>query len=67
MKQWPHSVNSRFAEVTKNDILRMQDITTDNDRKKAPKLGMKFSKLNNISTHNLLTCPVPSLLIDKFC
>ena len=41
MKQWPAGVNSRFAEVTENDILRMQDITTANDIKKAKKLGMK--------------------------
>ena len=41
MKQWPAGVNSRFAEVTKNDILRMQDITIANDAKKATKLGMK--------------------------
>ena len=40
MKQWPAGVNSCFAEVTKNDILRMQDITIPNDTKKATKLGM---------------------------
>ena len=40
MKQWPAGVNSRFAEVTENDILRMQDITIVNDTKKATKLGM---------------------------
>ena len=34
-------VNSRFAEVTDNDILRMQDITISNDTKKATKLGME--------------------------
>ena len=34
-------VNSRFAEVTENDIWRTQDITTANDAKKATKLGMK--------------------------
>ena len=33
-------VNSCFAEVTENDILRMQDITIPNDTKKATKLGM---------------------------
>ena len=55
-------VNSRFAEVTENDILQMQDITIPNDTKKATKLGMKvFSVL----THNLLTCPVSSVLIAK--
>ena len=42
MKQWPAGLNSRFAKVTENDILRgMQDITTANDTKKATKLGMK--------------------------
>ena len=41
MKQWPAGVNSRFAEVTENDILRMQDITIPNDTRKATKLGMK--------------------------
>ena len=35
-------VNSRFAEVTENDILRMQDITIPiNDTRKATKLEMK--------------------------
>ena len=34
-------VNSHFAEVTKNDILRMQDITIPNNTRKATKLGMK--------------------------
>ena len=34
-------VNSRFAEVTENDIMRMQDITIPNDTRKATKLGMK--------------------------
>ena len=41
MKQWPAGVNSRFAKVAENDILRMQNITTANDTKKATKLGMK--------------------------
>ena len=41
MKQWPACVNSRFAEVTESDILRMQDITIPNDTRKATKLGMK--------------------------
>ena len=41
MKQWPAGVNSRFAEVTEKDILRMQEITITNDTKKATKLGMK--------------------------
>ena len=34
-------LNSRFAEVTENDVLRMQDITIPNDTRKATKLGMK--------------------------
>ena len=34
-------VNPRFAEVTKNDILRMQDITIPNVSRKITKLGMK--------------------------
>ena len=34
-------VNSRFVEVTENDILRMQDITIPDDTKKATKLGIK--------------------------
>ena len=34
-------VNSRFTEVTENDILPMQDITIPNDTRKATKLGMK--------------------------
>ena len=33
-------VNSRFAEETENDILRMQDIVIPNDTKEATKLGM---------------------------
>ena len=33
-------VNSRFAEVTENDILRMQDTAIPNNTKKATKLGM---------------------------
>ena len=41
MKQWPAGVNSRFADWTANNILRMQDITTANDTKKATKLEMK--------------------------
>ena len=40
MKQWPSGVNSRFAEVTENDSLQMQDIRIPNDTKKATKLGM---------------------------
>ena len=40
MKQWLAGVQSCFAEVTKNDILRMKDITIPNDTKKATKLGM---------------------------
>ena len=41
MKQSPAGVNSRFAEVTENDILRMQYIVIPNDTRKATKLGMK--------------------------
>ena len=65
MKQWPAGVNSRFAEVIENDILRTQDITTANDTKKATRLGMKVFKDKQCLTHNLLTCPVSSLLIAK--
>ena len=39
MKQWPASVNSRFAQVTENDIF-------PNDTKKATKLGMKYNCLH---------------------
>ena len=35
------AVSSHFAEVTENDILRMQDSTISNDTKEATKLGMK--------------------------
>ena len=41
MKQWPAGVNSCFAEMTEDDMLRTQDTTTANDTKKATKLGMK--------------------------
>ena len=58
-------VNSCFAEVTENDILRTHIITIPNDTKKATKLGMIVSKINNVLTHNLLTCPVSSILIAK--
>ena len=37
-------INSCFAEVTENDILRMQDITILNNTRKATKLGMKVSR-----------------------
>ena len=40
MKQWPAGVNSCFAEVTENDILRIQYISIANDTKKATELGM---------------------------
>ena len=60
MKQWAAGVNSRFAEVTENDILRMQDITLPNDKKKATKLGMKVFRdkkcFNTQFAH--ITCPV---------
>ena len=39
------SVNSRFAEVIENDILRMHDTASPNNTKKAIKLGMKFSEI----------------------
>ena len=61
------SVNSSFAEVTENDILRMQDITIPNNTKKATKLGMIVFEPNNVLTHNLLTCPMSSILIVKLC
>ena len=35
-------VNSRFAEVTLNNILQTQDITIPNNTRKATKLGMKI-------------------------
>ena len=41
MKQWPAGVNSCFAEVTEDDILRIQNIRIFNNAKKATKLGMK--------------------------
>ena len=44
MKQWPAGANSRFAEVTENDILRMQDNTIPNNTKEATKLGIKVFK-----------------------
>ena len=34
-------VNSRFADVTKDDTLAMQDNAIPNNTKKATKLGMK--------------------------
>ena len=37
-------VNSRFAEVTENDVLRMQDSVIPNNTKKAMELGMKVFK-----------------------
>ena len=44
-------VNSRFAKVTENDILQMQDITIPNDTKKTMKLGMKvFSDKQSFNT-----------------
>ena len=56
----PAGVNSRFAEVTENDILRMQDITLPNDKKKAMKLGIKVFRdkqcFNTQFAH--ITCPV---------
>ena len=43
MKQWPAGVNSRFAEVTENDILRMQDITIPNDTRKSNEIRNESS------------------------
>ena len=54
-----------FAEVTENDILQMQDITIPNDTKKATKLGMIVFRDKQCLTHNLLACPVSSVLIAK--
>ena len=45
----------------------MQDITIPNDTKKATRLGMKVSEIDNVLTHNLLTCPVSSVLMAKLC
>ena len=55
-------VNSRFAEVIENDILRMQDITIPNDTKKATKLGIKVFRdkqcFNTQFTHlSSVFCP----------
>ena len=51
MKQWPASVNSRFAEVTENNILRTQDNAIPNNAKKTTKLGMKvFSDKQSFNT-----------------
>ena len=55
-------VNSRFVEVTENDILRMQDITIPNDTKKTTKLGMKvFSDKQSFNTQfapmSSVVCP----------
>ena len=65
MKQWAAGVNSHFAEVIENDILRMQDITIANDTKKATKLGMTVFRdkqcFNTQFAH--ITCPVSSLLV----
>ena len=68
MKQWLAGVNSRFAEVTENDILRMQDITIPNDMyiESYEIRNDSFQRsINNVLTHNLLTCPVSSVLIAK--
>ena len=60
-------VNSRFADVTVDDILRMQDNAITSNTKKATKLGMKdLIGKRCFNTHNLLTYPVsfalPALL-----
>ena len=53
-------VNSGFAEVTENDILRMQDLTIPNDTKKPTKLGMKVFRdkqcFNTQFAHMSSTC-----------
>ena len=49
MKQSPAGVNSRFAEVTENDILRMQYIVIPNDTKKATKcFNTQFSYMSSV-------------------
>ena len=53
------NVNSRFSEVTEDNILRMQDNAIPNNTKKATKKGMK---VNNVLTYNFLKCPVSSTL-----
>ena len=62
------SVNSRFAEVTEDDILRVQDNAIPNNTNKATKLGMKVFRAKQCFslTHNLLTCPVSSALTAFF-
>ena len=55
-------VNSRFVEVTEDNILQMQDNAIPNNTKKATKLGMNVFRGNNVLRHNLLTCPVSSVL-----
>ena len=48
-------VNSRFAEVTENDILRMQDITIPKDTKKATKLGIEVFRDKHVRSS--VVCP----------
>ena len=55
-------VNSRFAEVTWNDILQMQDKAIPNNTKKATKTGMKVLKGKQYFNTQFTTCPVPSAL-----
>ena len=77
MKQWLAGVNSHFAEVTENDILRMQDITIPNDTKKASKLRMKvfrdkrcfntqFAHISSIFSPDRQTSLMP-LSLNKNC
>ena len=50
-------VNSRFAEVTENDILRMQDITIPSNTKKATKLEMKVFRDKQFAHLSSVFCP----------
>ena len=46
-------VNSRFAEVTKNEILRMQNTTIPNYTKKATKLRIKGFRVKQCFKHEV--------------
>ena len=52
-------VNSLFAKVTENDILRMQGITIPKDTKKTTKLGMKVFR--DIQCFNTQFAHMPSV------
>ena len=57
--------NETMAGVNTHKLpewLRMQDSAILNNTKKAKKLGMKVSEVNNILTHSLLSCSVSSAL-----